>query len=143
MRAFDLQIKQIKKGKNKKKKKKCNWFGAKENQYSCNPSEIRSNWPAFSEFAGCIAIITIVTDGKRCKVPCVWFHISCTTAATRRAPFWRRSASSSNNKAVRQPQPLGALGKGMPVCLKRPNTITSLFDGQINWIVIAYEPQSY
>lgn len=90
-----------------------------------------------------IAIINTVMDGRRCKLPCVKLQISCTTAATRRAPFWRRSASSSNNKAVRQPQPLGAFGKGMPVCLKRPNTITSLFDGQINWIVMAYEPQNY
>lgn len=60
---------------------------------------------------------------------------SCTTAATLRAPCWRKSASSSNRRAVRQPHPLGAFGRRVPVCLKLPNTITSLFDGHINWII--------
>lgn len=63
------------------------------------------------------------------------FHKSCTTAATLKAPFWRRSASSSNNRAVRQPQPFGAFGKSVPVCLKLPNTMTSLFDGHISCII--------
>lgn len=59
-------------------------------------------------------------------------QISCTIAAIRKAPFWRRSLSSSNNKAVRQPHPLGAFGRSVPVCFKLPNNITSLLDGQIS-----------
>ncbi|MFS7928489.1 hypothetical protein Hanom_Chr04g00321371 [Helianthus anomalus] len=59
-------------------------------------------------------------------------HISCTTAAILKAPFCKSSPSSSNNSAVRQPHPFGALGNRVPGCLKLPNTITSLFDGQIS-----------
>lgn len=62
----------------------------------------------------------------------VSLHTSCMTAATRKAPFWRRSGSSSNKRAVRQPHPFGAFGKRVPLCLKLPKTMTSLFDGQIS-----------
>jgi hypothetical protein len=62
----------------------------------------------------------------------VTFQTSWTTAATRKVPFWSRSASSSNKRAVRQPHPFGAFGKRVPACLKLPNSMTSRFDGQIN-----------
>lgn len=58
---------------------------------------------------------------------------SWTTATTRRDPPWSRSGSSSNSRAVRQPQPFGALGSNVPESLKLPKTITSLFEGQISW----------
>ncbi len=61
-------------------------------------------------------------------------YTSCTRAATLKASFWRRSPSSSNKRAVRHPHPLGpAFGKRVPVCFKLPNTVTSLFDGQLNY----------
>lgn len=60
--------------------------------------------------------------------------MSCTIAAIRKDPFCKRSLSSSNNKAVRQPQPFGAFGRSVPLCFKLPNIITSLLDGQISWI---------
>lgn len=34
---------------------------------------------------------------------------------------------------MRHPHPLGALGRRVPLCLKLPNNITSLFDGQISY----------
>jgi len=59
-------------------------------------------------------------------------YTSWTTAAIRRAPPWRRSASSSNSIAVRQPQPFGAFGSSVPACFRLPNIMTSLFDGQMS-----------
>lgn len=50
----------------------------------------------------------------------------------------KSSGSSSNRIAVRHPHPLGALGKRVPACLKLPKTMTSLFEGQINWMTNKY-----